>query len=334
MYVLVTGATGFVGFHTVLALIGAGHKVRLCVRSKDKMDALFAPYGIDTSDYAIADITDKQAIETALSGVDAVIHTAAMVSVDPSMAEQMYHTNVTGTKTVIGTAVAAGIESIVYVSSLSTLFDPTLERIDETTPLAQPKNPYATAKLESELYVRELIEQGANIAVSIPALIIGPDDPMLSEGNAAMALYLNMALMNTTTGQQIIDVRELAKAHVGLLEQNKSGLYIVSGHYLSWQQLGRAFDSVLAKRIRKLYAPQWLLALSGRAADWMRKFIRIDFPLSRESVSYAAQWVYADDSKLRTELAMEYIEIEKTLADTCAWLADNKHINQAWLKGH
>ena len=105
MYVFVTGATGFIGFHTVRALLEAGHKVRLGVRNTDKMAALYDPLGIDTSDHVVGGITDEDAINRGLEGCDAVVHTAAMVSLDANKADLVYETNVRGTELVIGGAV-------------------------------------------------------------------------------------------------------------------------------------------------------------------------------------------------------------------------------------
>ena len=86
MHVFVTGATGFIGFHTVQALLAAGHTVRLGVRDVGKMKALYEARGIEIDDYAVGEITDKKAIDAALEGCDAVVHTAAMVSLDAAKA--------------------------------------------------------------------------------------------------------------------------------------------------------------------------------------------------------------------------------------------------------
>ena len=94
MHVMITGGTGFVGYHTALALMEAGHTVSLLVRSVDKMLKL---YGDDCDlTYTRGDITDADKVRQALEGCDAVIHAAAMVSTHAGDAERVYTTNVEG----------------------------------------------------------------------------------------------------------------------------------------------------------------------------------------------------------------------------------------------
>jgi len=330
MRILVTGATGFVGFHTVLALLEAGHSVRLGVRNKQKMEALYHPLGVDTSDSAVCEITDKEGIEAALQGCDGVVHTAALVSLDKNKAELIYNTNVRGTELVIGSAVDMGLQSIVHVSSSTAYYDSYAVVINEAMPLAEPDTPYGRSKADSAKYVAGLIDKGARIATSYPTGVIGPDDPGLSEGNEALAIFFNMSFVNTSTGAQFIDVRELAKVHVRLLEQKKSGPYLVGGHYLSWEELGRLMDKVTGRKLRKLKLPGVVLRQLGSAIDFAARFISIDTPLTREGVTYASQWVYVDDRKVRDELEISYRPLAESLADTIAWLASADHIEKYW----
>ncbi|SID91017.1 putative oxidoreductase [Mycobacteroides abscessus subsp. abscessus] len=83
MRVLVTGGTGFVGGWTAKAVAEAGHQVRFLVRKEARLHTTVATLGVDVSDYAVGDITDRASVEAALDGCDAVVHSAAMVSTDP-----------------------------------------------------------------------------------------------------------------------------------------------------------------------------------------------------------------------------------------------------------
>lgn len=330
MHVLVTGATGFIGFHTVMALLEAGHSVRLGVRNREKMEQLYTPLGVDCTDCAVCEITDREGIENALTGCDAVVHTAALVSLDKNKAELIYRTNVTGTELVIGTAVEMGIGSIVHVSSSTAFYDAYAAVINEALPLAEPNTPYGRSKADSAKFVGGLIAKGARIATSYPTGVIGPDDPALSEGNEALAIFFNLSFVDTSTGAQFIDVRELARVHVQLLEEQKSGPYLVAGHYLSWEELGKLLDKITGRKLRKLKLPGVLLRQLGAGVDFAARFFPIDTPLTQEGVTYASQWVYVDDRKVRDELNISYRSLEASLTDTISWLAQAGHIEQYW----
>ena len=330
MHVFVSGATGFVGFHTVLALLEAGHSVRFGVRNQRKMEALYGPLGIDTSDHALGEITDREAIEAALEGCDGVVHTAAMVSLDASRAEEIYQTNVRGTELVIGGAIERGMKSIIHVSSVAALYHKHLSVLDESTPLAAQKSAYGRSKADAERFVRRKIDEGANVAISYPASVLGPMDPAMSEGNQGLAIFFNQTFIRTTSGMQIIDVRDLAEAHVRLLEGEKCGRYLVAGHFRSWDELGVLLDKVTGRTLRKVSVPAWVLGAVGQVIDFTGRFVTLETPATGEGITYATNWVYADDRKLRDELGLTYRPLEDTLADTIRWLAEAGEIDSWW----
>jgi len=330
MHVFVSGATGFVGYHTVRALLEAGHRVRLGVRNPAKMAALYEPLGIDTSDHVVGEITDEQAIHRALEGVDGVVHTAAMVSLDANKADLIFDTNVTGTRLVVGGAAERGLKSIVHVSSVTALYDPWVSVLDESLPPAQQTTPYGRSKAAAEEYVRTLVNDGANVAITYPATVLGPDDPAMSEGSQGLAIFYNQAFVRTSTGMQVIDVRDLAEVHVRLLEEEKSGPYVVAGHYRSWEEVGLAMERVTGQRLRKVSAPGWLLRQLGALVDVAGRFVPLETPATGEGVKYATRWIVADDAKVRSELGLRFRPLEETLADTTRWLAEQGHIKPRW----
>ena len=332
MHVFVTGATGFVGLHTVLALLAAGHSVRLGVRNAQKMQALYARHDVEPMDFAVGEITDQVSVDRALDGCDAVVHTAALVSMDPGQAGLMHKTNVSGTQRVIGGAVERGIERIVYVSSAAALFNPALPVIDESAPLAAPGSPYARSKVDAESLVQGLIDQGANIAITYPTGIMGPDDPALSEGNQSLLIILRYCHVHTSTGLQIIDVRDLARAQVGLLEGGHAGRFLLAGHYQSWRDIGVILEQVTGRSLRKLPLPGALLRASGHMADLLSRLRPLDLPISSEAMTFATRWVYCDDSKLRSTLGLQWRPLATTLADTTRWLAQAGHVDARWAR--
>jgi dihydroflavonol-4-reductase len=330
MHVLVTGATGFVGFHTVLALHRAGHTVRLGVSSEERMRRLYATCSVDIEDHVCGEITEPGVVARGLDGCDGVVHAASVVDFKARDAEATYRTNVQGTQLVIGGAAQRGLAAIVYVSSVVALYRPRARRLDEHSPLARPGSAYARSKVESERYVRGLLAEGAPIRIAYPSSVIGPGDPVMCEGNNGLAYFFNHYFMRTSGGMQIIDVREMAAVLVRLLEAPEAGPYLVSGHYVGWRELGLILEEVTGQALRKVSVPGWVLRALGALADVAAWFGARDGLLSREVARYATRWVYADDSRLRTELGVRYRPLEETLADTVTWLGRAGHIDGKW----
>lgn len=327
MYVLVTGATGFVGFHTVMALLEAGHRVRLSVRSEEKMRRLYKPHNVDTSDYVVGEVTDVATVEASLKGVDAVVHTAAIVELNPKNQHYMQHVNVKGTELVLGCATRYGIKSMVYVSSIVALYDRHQALLTEALPLATGTKGYTQTKVESERIVEKLQAKGAPIAITYPTMIAGPDDPGMSEGNDCIKQILEGGSLITTSGQQIVDVRDLAKAHVLLVEHRKSGRYIAAGTFLPHRELADLLSETTGQMIKKRYIPRFVLRILGHCFDLAKKFFDAELPLTRQTVTYLTEWVPADDSKLSEELGLKNRPVTETLSDTLKWMVKAGHID-------
>jgi nucleoside-diphosphate-sugar epimerase len=327
MHVMITGGTGFVGFHTAQALMGAGHTVSLLVRSVDKMLQL---YGDDCElSYTRGDICDAGKVRQALAGCDAVIHAAAMVSTKASDAEKVYNTNFEGTKTVIGAALKAGVESVIHVSSVTALYDPKSHLLDGDSPPGAASNAYGRSKVASEKYVRGLQKKGKRIYITYPATIIGPDDPGMTEAMVGMQGYLMAFVPLMPSGNQYIDVRDVAEAHLRLLErQPEPGNYTLGGHYLPWAELGRVLDEVTGRRLLKLPLHGGLMRLTGRFVDYLNPYVSFPLPISEEAMQYATNWVTLDNSKVETALDFEFRPVEETMADTARWLYQSGKIRK------
>jgi dihydroflavonol-4-reductase len=127
MRVLVTGGTGFVGSHTVAALVQGGHEVRLLVRAVHRVAPAVAPLGLQAADLdiAVGDVTDPEAVQRAVQGCQAVVYAGSVYSFDTRAARRIRQVNVRGTDLVLGVAHRAGLDPIVYVSSVAALLPPT-----------------------------------------------------------------------------------------------------------------------------------------------------------------------------------------------------------------
>ncbi len=331
MRVFCTGATGFVGAHTALALLATGHEARLLVRYQRMARDWFETRGCHVERFVTADIRDESALQDAMAGCDAVFHAAATVSLDPRRAREMYDTNVGGTNAVLGAARGLAIRNLLYVSSVTVFFHPGAPRVDEFTSLADVSEPYSRSKRDSEIHVRELQQQGMPVQITYPAGVIGPDDPKLSAANRALATCVGQALPRSTTGFQCVDVRDLAQAHVWLLEHPPTdsfehSRYIIGGHFYPWDELRRLLETLLGRRMFSPRISPRLMRGMGATADRVKKLVPFETQISAESMAINTQWPPADSSRFVATSGLRFRTGEETFSDTIRWMVEAKHI--------
>lgn len=329
MRVMVTGGTGFVGYHTTRALQAAGHEVSLLVRSVDKMLNL---YGDDHDlSYTRGDICDAPSVRAALRGCDAMVHGAAMVSVDPRDAERVFRGNVEGTRTVMNAALDAGVGAILHVSSVTALFDPAASVLNEDSPPGKARNAYGRSKVACETMVRRLQNSGAPIYITYPGSIIGPEDPGFTEPHVGLQAFLTTLMPVLPTGNQWVDVRDVAEAHLRLLERRpRPRRYTLGGHYLPWPELAALLEQLTGRRLLKLPLGGGVMRGAGMALDLLRRGLPIpsDLPVSREAMEYATRWVPMDDTLVQNTLDFRFRPAEESLRAAIRWLHEAGHITR------
>ena len=181
MRVLLTGASGFVGSYTFPALVERGHEVRLLLRNVDKARHVLGRRGVDLAsvDVVTGDMLDAETVKQAATGCDATIHAAAAIGITGGSSNSLLEINTTGARNVVGAARAAGHDPIVHVSSVAIFVPPHGPVIRADSPLASPRTEYGRSKVQTELELRALQDEGAPITILYPGGVIGPDQPTL-----------------------------------------------------------------------------------------------------------------------------------------------------------
>lgn len=329
MKVLVTGGTGFVGSHTAAALIKAGHQVKLLVRSEDKMKRVMAYHGVEADDFVIGDITDPKACSKALEDCDGLVHSAAMVSTSRKDTDLVFNTNVEGTRNIIGQAVERGLKQIIHVSSITAIYDPKSDSVNEQSPPGSASSAYGRSKVASEKFVRQLQEQGAPIVITYPTGVIGPGDPALTEPLQGLILFLRDIAVLTTTGIQFVDVRDVADLHAQVFATPGSNdRFMLGGFYYPWQELMETLEELTGRKLRKMYFPKPIMKTIGLVMDSIKYFVDMEVPADSESVAYACQWVYADSSKLEQEHNFSFRDGKQSLIDTLLWIVESGNMEK------
>ena len=332
MKIFVTGATGFVGSHTALELLDAGHELCLLVRDIDAAKGYFTERGYEQIDFVLADMRDKKAVLAGMRGCDAVFHAAAMVSLDARRAKEVYKTNTEGIEVVMTAALELCIDNIVWVSSLSVLSQHGVETFDESAALGNPTEAYSRSKSDSEKYVRGLQEQGAPIQISYPSGVFGPDDPKLSESNKALGTFL-LIVPNTSTGIQCVDVRDVAVAHRYLIENPLTeafhqGRYILGGHYYSWKEFHALMERVSSRKIFSPRVPGAVMRFFGSIVNLVKKIFPLDTPISLEAMVIVTQGGEANSAKILETVSMSFRPGDETMSDSLRWQVRVGHLDE------
>jgi dihydroflavonol-4-reductase len=312
--VLLTGATGLIGSHIARLLAARGDDVRVTVREGSNLDALA---GLEVEQVR-ADILDRRAVRRALRGIERVFHAAGTSNLGLSRA-RTFTINVEGTRIVLEEALRAGVERVVYTSSVAAVGPaPKGSTADETQvwDAGRYAIPYLDAKHEAEVEVLRLVARGLPAVIVNPALVLGPGDPGRSS-TALVRRFLRRQIPVYVDGTlNIVAVEDVARGHLLADEIGRVGERYILGNrnftlHRLFADLGRL--SGVEPPAVKLPAPA-ALALAS-AATWI--------PGSSESASSelraaSLRWAFRN-TKAKRELGWSTSPHEECLEATIAW---------------
>ncbi|MDL4819573.1 nitroreductase/quinone reductase family protein [Actinomadura opuntiae] len=329
MRVFVTGASGFVGSHTVRALLAAGHRPRALVRDPGRAAKVLESIGVRAEKVELVpgDMLDAAAVAEGLEGCDAAIHTAAAIGVTGAHRD-LVEVNVTGTRNVIGGAVARGLDPVVHVSTIGIFVPPSGPVITADSPLASPRTDYGRSKLAAENYVRELQDEGAPVTIVYPGGVCGPDQPHLDALNEGLAGALGKLWPLPGGGVSVVDVRDLGTALARTVEARQGpSRWVLGGHYLTWPQYADLCDALTGVKCRRVRVPNGAMLALGSALDAAKRVRPFDYPLTRDAAEFMVTLVPTDDRPILEALDLTLRPVEESVADSLRWLAESGHLN-------
>ncbi|MEM8499855.1 MAG: SDR family NAD(P)-dependent oxidoreductase [Pseudomonadota bacterium] len=330
MNVLITGGTGFVGFHVCRQLMQAGHSVRLIARNLNKAENIYQNRGGEFLEIVQGDITNLDSIQRAVAGCDALVHAAAGTPMQMESVEHLFAVNVDGVKNVVGAALAAGIERIICLSSVTAIFNEDGAKVTADAPPTPSKMPYGQSKVAAEQFLRGQQQQGAPIAILYPGGILGPDDPGFSDSCKAIKHRIEHGFrIFGDGGMQYVDVRDLAAMIRSLVEQGGSGRFLVPGVFCQWTQQADIIEAVSGCVLKRIPAQGWKLRLVGRLIDMQRLIKRNDSPISAETMRYATLWPRISNTEALAERGLSLRPIRETFEDTLRWMVTTGHLDSS-----
>jgi dihydroflavonol-4-reductase len=315
---LVTGGSGFVGSHVVRALAARGDDLRLLVRRGSRLDHL-SDLEFERSS---GDVMDRRAVTRAMEGVDRVFHIAGTTSMLPGHREKVFDLNVKGTRIVLEESLAAGVERVVFTSSVAAV-GPAKPRgtADETQPFRAGELgiAYVNSKHEAEVEALRLAAHGLPVVIVNPSFVFGPDDPKGTSMALVRRFLLGRIPAYVDGGLNIVDVRDVAAGHLLADEKGMPGeRYILAARNFTFDRL----FADLARLSGREHAPVKLPSTPTLLAVELMVRAGIPIPISPDEVRSAGCWWTYRNAKARKELGFAPRPHEETLEDAVRWQMD------------
>lgn len=322
MHIAVTGGTGYVGAHTVRALLAAGHTVRLLVVPGGSDDVALDALGRrGPLEVLTGDIRDPATVSELLTGCDAALHAAGVVGTDSRRTQLMWDINAYATEALLTRAAELGLDPIVSVSSYSSLFPPTDGVIGPDTPPAPGRSDYARTKAYADNAARRLQAAGAPVVVTYPSSVVGPAFHtavgVTQRGWDPIVRY--RVAPRLRGGMQMIDVGDVARVHTALMRPGRGPKrYVCGGVLLTFDQMVDALQSALGRPIRRIPLSPGLFRGVGRVSDFAGRWLPLAEGLSYEAALLLTAAVPTDDSLTLSDLNLTWRDPRESIVESFA----------------
>lgn len=329
MTTLVTGATGFVGSAVARRLVEAGHRVRVLARSQ----ANLANVDDVPVEVTIGDLRNPASLVRALSGCEALFHVAAdyrLWAPDPG---EIYATNVTGTKNLMEAALEAGVERIVYTSSVATLGrEPDGSPADEETPVTESDmiSDYKRSKFLAEQEVARFARERA-----LPVVIVNPSTPVgprdirpTPTGRLIVEALRGRVPAYVNTGLNVVHVDDVAGGHLLAFERGEVGQrYVLGGENLSLKQVLTEIARLAGRRPPKIQLSPNLVLPVAYLSEWLARLTGGPEPLTTvNGVRMSRKAMYFSSDKARAALGYRHRPASEALSDAVDWFRDHGYV--------
>jgi len=324
---LVTGASGFVGSAIAIAARKAGYRVRVLVRpSSPRTNIQFE------DDVVIGDICDRASLSQALRGVRYLAHAAADYRLWSPSPDEILRTNLEGTRCLMEEALRAGVERIVYTSSVATLEVQGNSPVDETHPLPEDKaiGAYKKSKVLAEHLVDQMVRQHRLPAVIVnPSAPIGPRDVKPTPtGRIIVECACGRMPGFVDTGLNLVHVDDVASGHLAALRRGAIGeRYILGGENVLLGSMLADVASIVGRRPPALRLPiAALYPVAFGAELWARLTGKAPFA-TLDGLRMARHHMFFSDAKARRELGYTSRPYREAIADAVAWFKQRGYLH-------
>jgi dihydroflavonol-4-reductase len=314
--VLVTGASGFLGWHVARVLVERGHRVRALVRPGSRVE------GLDL-EIATGDLRDPESLDRATSGCGLLFHVAADYRLWARDPRDLYRSNVDGTRNLLCAAKAAGVERVVYTSTVGCIGVPHGGIGDEDTPvaLADMAGDYKRSKFLAEQAAMEFARGGLPLVIVNPTAPIGDHDVKPTPTGKIVLDFLNGQMPAfIDTGLNVVDVRDTAEGHILACEHGRSGeRYILGSENLTLAQILQKLAQITGRKAPTTQIPYAVAWCAGACSTAWAGVTGRPPRVPLDAVRMAKKKMWVTHEKARRELGFNPGPAEQALARAVEW---------------
>lgn len=327
MRVLVTGATGFIGSQLVRQLLDEGVDVRIFRRPTSSFDLLGE--AANEVEHAVGSLADPSSIRKAVEGVTHIYHAAAMVSFAPRHRKRLHQINVKGVAHIVNASIEAGVERLVYTSSMAAFGRPEVPRgiIDETAEWrdSAANTEYGYTKHLGELEVHRGIAEGLDAVIVNPALVFGPGRARQNTRAIVDIVRKRRLPVMPAGATNVVDVRDVAAGHRRAMQHGRTGeRYFLGSENLSWREIIETVAGAFGVKPPKYTAAPKLAEGLAWTAEKIAHLTRLNMFITRETVRTASRHYQYDNSKAVGELGCSFRPFAETMAHMAAVMQEDR----------
>lgn len=322
---LVTGANGFVGSAVARCLLSAGHEVRCLLRpGSDRRNLEKLPVEISEGD-----LRSASSLKRAVAGCDNLFHVAADYRLWVPNPKTMYDINVKGTESLILAAAEAGMERMIYTSSVATLgANHNGAPANENTPsdLGSMTGHYKRSKFMAEQVVQRITDQHKlHVVIVNPSTPIGPRDiKPTPTGRIVVDTLCGRMPAYVNTGLNVAHADDIAHGHLLAYTHGKPGeRYILGGENMTLLQILQTIDGIRGKRTRRLNLPVRLVLPAAWLMEKMATITNVEPRVTVDGVCMAKKRMFYSSDKAVRELGYRYRPASEALEDATSWFQEN-----------
>ena len=327
--ILVTGGTGLVGSHLLYYLSLKHDKLRATYRRKEKINLVkhvFSYYSENANtlfnkiEWVETDLNNVPKLSDAFAGVDYVYHCAAKVSFDPNQYRKLRKVNIEGAANIVNLCISNHVKKLCYVSSVAAVGDSEKNKFaNEASPWNNEADHsiYAITKYGGEMEVWRGSQEGVDVVIVNPGIIIGPGFWRTSSGSLIRRIDKGLKYY-TTADSGYIDIHDVVKPMIMLMESDvkNEGFILVSDH-ISFKTFAEDVSKALGVKPPIKKASNFMLQFVWRL-DWLgNKLFGKRRKLTKHMVRSITTNNYFSSEKIKKTLDYKFKSIDDSIAETC-----------------